>query len=498
MLRAFAACWTAAFTLMLAPVPAAASATRSPSAVQPGVDRSAFGAQSVWPGSSDLMTILERMEHGGIRWARFDLCWWGLAEYSPGQFNFVNPPDWPSWNTDAAIDAMRARGIEPFPILCYGNRFYDNNQGPFSDSGRAAFAEYCYQAALRYRDKVTVWEVWNEPNQEFFWGRPPDPADYARLVIAAAPRIREANPDAVVVGGATSGVDLAFLRTAFDYGLLDAVDVISVHPYRIAPPESADAELAALRDEIARRTSRPIAVWSGEWGYNTWWSEVTPLGQAKCLSRMMINNYSQGIGLSIWFSTHAFVEASGDAHDPEWGLLDYDYNPRPSFFAMQTLNARLPAPLRPVADPFQTVISPLWSGTRSAFFERGDPGHVTLAVWLARWPLSDSFGGRTTSISLAVAEQTAIRAFSSLNSEPVPLDITRQADRFVLRNFQIMDYPILIEIEAAAGPLVPRQDIVEHVLERAALPPALEPFADYNANEKIEVGDVILAPETVY
>jgi len=422
----------------------------APAEPVPGVNVSPFGAQTVWPNDPNLTTILNRMQEAGIQWARFDLCWWGLCESTPGEYNFTPSYSGSTWDTDGAIQMLHDRGIEPFPILCYGNPLYDNGQGPFSEAGRQAYGNFCHAAAERYKNSVTYWEIWNEPNLEFFWGRAPNAVDYAQLAQVAAGRIREGNPQAIVAGGVTSGIDLGFLQTAFDNGLLDAVDAITIHPYRIAAPESIAGEVSTIRSMIAARTSRSIAVWTGEWGYNTYWSEVSEKGQAKCLSRMMTGNLAMGIDLSIWFSTHAFVEISGSDHDAEWGLLDYDFTPRPSFYAMRTLNQRLPAPVHSVADPLGVTLSPSLSNQRIEVFERGMPEQLTVAIWLARWPLSDSFAGETTTVRLQVPEGTTAAAYDGLDGDAIQLTEQRQGDRLELRNFRVMDYPVFVEVALPA------------------------------------------------
>jgi len=399
------------------------------------------------------VTFLDRMQEAGIQWGRFDLCWWSLAETQAGVYNFTSPnvPGWEGWNTDRAIQLMRDRGIEPFPILCYGNPLYDGAQGPYSDGGRTAFGNYCYAAANRYRDSVSYWEIWNEPNTEQFWARPPDPADYARLAAVAAPRIRQANPDAVVVGGVTAGIDAAFLRTAFENGLLDAVDVITVHPYRIAPPESINQEIANVRNMIRQFTARDIPVWTGEWGYNTFWTEVTPLGQAKCLSRMMVNNLSQGIGLSVWFSVHAFKEADPSGTDPEWGLLDYQLRPRPSFDAMRVVNERLAAPVVHAPSALSISLSPGLRDRRVEVFARDGGDRFTVALWLARWPLSDSFSGETTTVTIAGAASASVHAWDGLSGAEIPLSPLVRGGDLEIPGFRVRDYPVFLDVDLAAN-----------------------------------------------
>ena len=424
----------------------------------PGVDASPFGAQTVWPSDPDLVTILDRMQEAGIRWARFDLCWWGLCESVKGVYNFTSPTvsGWENWNTDRAITLLRDRGIEPFPILCYGNDHYDNGQGPYSDEGRKAFGNYCYEAAGRYRGRVSYWEIWNEPNIEMFWGRSPDPEDYAKLVRVAAGRIREANPEAVIAGGATAGVDFSFLETCFQNGMLEDVDIVTVHPYRFSSPESVNSDLATIRSMIDAHTTKSVDVWSGEWGYNTYVHAISEKVHAKCLARMMVNNLSRDVGLSVWFSTHAFPESSGSIRDPEWGLLDYDYNPRPAFYALKSLNARLPAPVRSVADPFDIDVTGFFPNPlRVEVFEHSEGVQYTVALWEERWKPRDSTQGRSSTVSLAIPEDADIRAFDALDGTEKTLDIFRVGDRTELREFHVMDYPYLLEIK------IPRPMILE-------------------------------------
>lgn len=438
--------------LLLLPVLILAAALASHARAErpiPGVNRSPFGAQTVWPITGDYLQIMNAMQGAGIQWGRCEICWWGLCESTPGVYNFTSATvaGYPNaWDADRQVSLLRARNIEPYGILCYSNALYDNNQGPSTDAAREAFGNYCHAAAARYRDTVYTWEIWNEPNLEFFWGRPANAVDYARLAVVAAARIREANPDAIVVGAATSGVDLAFLGTAFDNGLLGAVDAISIHPYRIAAPESVNSDIAAVRALIDEHTTRTVAIWSGEWGYNTAWSEVTDLGQAKCLARMMVNNLSKGIELSIWFSTHPFAEIASAPEDPQWGLVDYSYTPRPSWHAFKTINDRLAAPVRWVADPFATEFVGTTASKRYEIFARDSPRRFTAAVWMPRWPLSDTYTGRTGTLSFQVPQGTAFQAWDGLTGDAVPLTVGRSGDRATLSDFRLIDYPIYIDI----------------------------------------------------
>ena len=130
-----------------------------------------------------------------------------------------------------------------------------------------------------------LWEIWNEPNGNF-WSPKPDAQQYTALALATARAIREADPQATIIGPASSGFPWEFLETFLKSGVLEDLDAVSVHPYREPnrPPETAAADYQKLRTLIARyappaRQDR-IPILSGEWGYSTWKRGVTLETQA--------------------------------------------------------------------------------------------------------------------------------------------------------------------------------------------------------------------------
>lgn len=100
------------------------------------------------------------------------------------------------------------------------------------DAEIAAFCEYARETALRYKGRVGAWAIWNEPNMsEHFWNG--TPKEFFALTKAAAAAIREADPDAVIIGGSLNpGADNAvWTRGLFTSGAMDQVDYIAYHPY---------------------------------------------------------------------------------------------------------------------------------------------------------------------------------------------------------------------------------------------------------------------------
>ncbi|MBN1476684.1 cellulase family glycosylhydrolase [Candidatus Sumerlaeota bacterium] len=438
--------------IMTALLALAASALAQPIV---GTDISHIGCQTVWPNNGSLDTFLDRAAEAGIDTVRSDAMWWGLIEYpNPGEYHFDGSlyPGYGAWNVDNWVSGVTSRGMEPYVIMGYNNSAL-YSEPPSTPADFAGYAAYCAAAAARYADDVDIWEIWNEPNISMFWGGTPDAADYTALVAAAAPAIRAADSTAIIVGGVTSGIDIGFLTSCFNSGLLSDVDVISVHPYRTTAPETVAAELAALRSLMnGYANGSNVTIWTGEWGYNTYFSEVNEEGHAKCVLRMMLNNPSVGVEHSTWFSIHAFQELDPSGTDSEWGLLNRDLTRRPSFYAMQTLNEHLPAPVTYVSDPFSTSLSPSLSNQRVRVFERGSSDHRTVGLWLARWPVNSTFTAEQATVSLTVPIDFELRAYDGMDGAEISIDARRNGGQVDLHTFDMWDYPILVEVDREVLP----------------------------------------------
>jgi Big-like domain-containing protein len=107
-------------------------------------------------------------------------------------------------NTRAAADAARGAGIEPIVAL------YNRGSGttPADETGRAQFTRFA-AAAARGLPSVTRFIVGNEPNSNVFWmpqfgldGSDAAAVAYEALLAASYDAIKQARPDAMVVGGA--------------------------------------------------------------------------------------------------------------------------------------------------------------------------------------------------------------------------------------------------------------------------------------------------------
>ncbi len=281
---------------------------------------------------------LKMIADAGFKFIRMDLVW-SRIEKTKGVYNFKGS------GYDSLTLGCEELGIRVLYILDYSNELYESDRSVRTEAGRKAFADFAEAAAKRYAGKGILWEIWNEANIKQFWSPQPSMDDYCKLVEAAASRIRNADPSGQVVAGATSQIPLEWFEDCFKNGLLNWIDVLSVHPYRSQPPETVIQDYAKLRGLIARYapTGKQIPVISGEWGYsNINWdkSPLTEQQQAEYLVRMFLINSYQKIPVSIWY------DWKNDGTDPnerehQFGTVKHDLNPKAAYLAAKVLSSTL-------------------------------------------------------------------------------------------------------------------------------------------------------------
>ena len=197
---------------------------------------------------------LDLIAAAGFKFVRMDFGWVGI-ERKKGEY------DWSGY--DQLTANLEKRGIRALYILDYSNQLYEEEvtspnpiggkphkttASPQHPESVAAFAKWAGAAAKRYAGRKIIWEIWNEPNIQF-WQPEPDAQQYAALALATCKAVREADPKATIVAPATSGFPWEFLETFFKSGVLEHLDAVSVHPYReySKSPETAAADYAKLR-----------------------------------------------------------------------------------------------------------------------------------------------------------------------------------------------------------------------------------------------------------
>jgi hypothetical protein len=96
----------------------------------------------------------------------------------------------------------------------------------------------------RYAAYDPIWELWNEPNLQAYWGAPPNVATYSALAVPAARALRDAGASLVLSGG-TSGVDVDWIAALRAHGVFDVATGCAVHSYE-HPAKALNKYLQAI------------------------------------------------------------------------------------------------------------------------------------------------------------------------------------------------------------------------------------------------------------
>jgi polysaccharide biosynthesis protein PslG len=280
---------------------------------------------AVNPQALDLKTLAA----SGVRWVRMDFDWSSI-ERARGEYDFRA--------YDALLSALDAVHIRAIFTLDYRNPLYDQGLSPASDEARQAFARWAAAAAVHFRGRGLLWEIYNEPNARF-WTPQRNTDDYIKLALATGEAVEDSAPGERLIGPASAVIDLPFLEACFRAGLLNYWSAVSIHPYRMTDPETVADDLRDVRLLIRKYAppGKTIPIIVSEWGYSALWNNMDDQKQAERLAREWLVDIANDVRLTIWYDWRD----GADPHDPEqhFGLVSPPAGPvKPAYRAAQNLS----------------------------------------------------------------------------------------------------------------------------------------------------------------
>lgn len=275
---------------ILAPAEVAGSLYAYP-AVQPfGVNT--FLQQEVEPEKR--ARSLDLIDEAGIGFLRQEFTWEDIEIHGKGDFidRRNDPAGIDAWaKYDQIVELANERDMDIIARLSnppsWTRALTDTigtNAPPddFND-----FGDFAATVAERYRDEITYYQLWNEPNGNEEWGKQDvDPEAYTELLCLGYERIKAVNPSAVVLAGALTPTvandgrhmnDLIFLERMYAAGAGDCFDIMSAQGYglwsgptdqRLRPTVINYPHHLFLRDVMVRHGDGQKPLWISELGWN--------------------------------------------------------------------------------------------------------------------------------------------------------------------------------------------------------------------------------------
>lgn len=225
--------------------------------------------------------FLLRLAHqAGILWWRDWSVQWRTVQRQPNaNFDFTE--------TDIQIDRVVKEGGKALLLFPFPSAEWNSSGDPVmvekvqpivwrrpvmllacKPKDEQTFARYVAESVRFYRDRVTAYQIFNEPLYTFYslpasLGH--NLGDYLRLLRLAYQAIKAEQPKAIIVGGIGIWADNRWTKEFVENGGLQFADVLDLHLYSNGDPEGLCEPLQKLWERMQERgEAKPI--WLTELG----------------------------------------------------------------------------------------------------------------------------------------------------------------------------------------------------------------------------------------
>jgi hypothetical protein len=334
-------------TNMLSPSP---KSQRYPVEETAAIGSLGFADSWLWfLSAEDANRQLDLMLATGVHNLRLMMPW---AAIQPAADTF----DW--GQADMLVSAANARGIGVLGVL-NSTPGWATSVTPIASPPDSpdTFGNFAGAVASHFGGRIAAYELWNEENAVQFWAsgpQGPEPARYTNLLKAAYPKIKAADPNAVVVvGGFAPTINffsltrdpLDYLNEMYAAGAKGSFDAVGYHPYLFTNDAAARFSTGkansprslydGLRGAMASNGDGGKQIWATEFGEST--PTVDEATQAARIKDFIVTwRTLPGAGPAFIYTTRDRNTGSSDPQD-NYGVYRTDWSPKPAADVMKSL-----------------------------------------------------------------------------------------------------------------------------------------------------------------
>jgi hypothetical protein len=347
----------------------------------------------VWvngPGCANASLRYQQAVSAGAHWTRWPI-YWDKVEATQGTYDFsqqdsvvygdlnaglqingiiVGTPAWAATSGLSSLSlpplgrgtrGLSIAGISPLEVSSAASPPMNLDKPVFSAPEQKInqdnyWARFVYDTVKRYKDKVRVWEMWNEPDAPDFWSG--GDAKYELLLKVGYQAAKAADPTVTVLfGGLWYWIDPTFFPRVLTIIARDPearannyfFDGVAYHPYTSVYNVPNFATLARSQMAAAGIPAKPL--WFNETNIPV--CDDTP-GHSCAENNTLMGTMEQQA--AYWIQVVALAAASGvdkiffhQLYDdgltwPAYGIIRNDSTPRPAYYAYQTAATYLANP----------------------------------------------------------------------------------------------------------------------------------------------------------
>lgn len=296
-------------------------------------------------------SVSDSLKKYGFNSIRTDLSWeW--VERKPGVFAMETSYA----KSKNLIDTFVDEENNAMVILDYGNANYTPTGYPETTEQIDKFVKYVGFVVSQNKGKVKYYEIWNEwvyktgiRNKKE--NTVPSVDIYYELVKKTARKIKEIDPNAIIVTGSVNPTNLRDVRW-FDelvkMGVLNYIDGVSLHPYsfmhhdvKLRQPTSNYLNLINYENHLrSLNNNKPVSLYITEMGIPTYsgGGGVSRLQAARFIFKYTLLVMSNKNVKGIWWYDYADDGVRKNNKEDNFGFFDNNHNPKTAVYAVNYLN----------------------------------------------------------------------------------------------------------------------------------------------------------------
>ena len=288
---------------------------------------------------------IRSMKNAGIGAIR-DEVGWSAIEREKGKLAMPE-------RLDRYVRSAAEAGLDVMLILDYSNPFYDDGDRPRSPEALDGFCRYAEFVVRHFGKDVAFYEIWNEWDIGIGMRSPYNvggsPEDYVKLLKAVYPRIKSADPDVAVIGGASTsgGVKKGWLEKIIQLGALDYCDAVSIHSYNYSdkfPERSPEACSDWMTDvqKMLRKYNNdvdvPFYVTEMGWPTHVGKAGTEPELSASYLVRLYLLARTSASFRGLWWYDFQDDGWKPDDNENNFGIVRPDLTAKPAYYVLSDIS----------------------------------------------------------------------------------------------------------------------------------------------------------------
>lgn len=209
---------------------------------------------------------------------------------------------------DALVALAQQHGVEPILVLGLTPTWASARPEQVSDYGPGTspaepadirdWTNYVTAVATRYRGRIRAFEIWNEPNAQYFSG---SVQAIFRLTQAAHGVLKRIDPAIRVISPSFLN-DSDYLNVFLGYGGGEYIDVLGYHFYTSpGPPEDMVPSVLRVKKVLANHGIATMPIWNTEigWQSNNFVDDDQRMGY---VARTALVSWALGIDRFSWYA----------------------------------------------------------------------------------------------------------------------------------------------------------------------------------------------------